>query len=67
MIELKNCPFCGGRAFIERESICVYKVCCDDCMACGAPVEEMEYEWNEDKAHKDATKVWNQRADKEKP
>lgn len=59
--DLKRCPFCGGRPFVERGTICVYYVRCDGYAAHGAPVEAMRYEWDEPAAHKAAAKAWNRR------
>lgn len=52
-IELLPCPFCGGKATVERSAECYeeYEVCCDECGAKAA--------WDNDKDS--AVKLWNTR------
>lgn len=53
--ELKNCPFCGGQAFIgenEFEGSKVFSVYCDDCEASTGASEDKQQvinEWNKRK------------------
>ena len=48
-IELKPCPFCGGKAYLEWCKGHLYKVECEECHATTAkyitPLEAQE-EWN---------------------
>jgi Lar family restriction alleviation protein len=70
-VELKPCPFCGGKARIfYTMDIGVptgdngYKVSvkCDNLLRCGAKIEKWaaKKEW----AKESAIKAWNRRADK---
>lgn len=61
MIELKSCPFCGGKAIMEtftikREGIPRYRVKCSECEI------DVGWDWfSED----EAANKWNKRANDE--
>lgn len=48
MVELKNCPFCGGKAELHRPSIAVYAICskCGISTSYIYPPEEAVRRWN---------------------
>lgn len=58
MIELKPCPFCGGKnVYIGKNYLAQHFVRCPDC---GAVVWGRDSE--EEISEKDAAKAWNRRA-----
>lgn len=61
--KLKDCPFCGGDAFIENTHTPYYWV---ECNSCGAQVSSKYKPKNEEiseheKSIRGAVKAWNQR------
>lgn len=58
MIELQECPFCGGPGLLEEEEgWCWYVMCLD----CGAQTGECGYRTDEDrvKAAEEVAHLWN--------
>lgn len=69
-MELLNCPFCGGKAFLNQNYSRKYKtffffVRCDDCGAsgrtCASDESGPECDWNNDACHR-AERAWNKRS-----
>jgi len=52
-VELKNCPFCGGRAWLRYDGM-FYEICCDNIKCCGRIDHADEVE---------AINAWNKRAE----
>ncbi len=60
IIDLEDCPYCGGPALLEEEGgWCLYITCMD----CGAHTAELEFRTPEERldAAKRAADVWNMR------
>ena len=62
-VELKPCPFCGGKAtlvYFDVDDGGKWQVICDDCGACSDYYDE---EWNPDNLLKgnEAVESWNRR------
>lgn len=64
-IELKPCPFCGGKARIRKWKRDGYVVRCKDCGAQGTPFYICE--WHDTKyiAQGKAAEAWNRRENSE--
>jgi Lar family restriction alleviation protein len=71
MTELKKCPFCGGRAFLERSGAILkgetYMVAYVRCSVCFARTGRMRYADSDmdgrQKAKQDAVTAWNMRCE----
>lgn len=57
-IELKPCPFCGGKPHILGNCAMVFTVC----SVCGARVGTIIKDGRRKNAENDAVKAWNRRA-----
>lgn len=65
--ELKNCPFCGGKAELKRSSLtCTFYDVYIDCFDCKSSSPRFSVDEYDDKtkikAKEDAMKAWNTRA-----
>lgn len=61
MNDLKNCPFCGGKAEMVKTQRCGRYVTCVDC---GCRTGEMETDYA-GSAYDKAAEAWNRRADED--
>lgn len=77
-IELKPCPFCGGKAEIKTQPIYMDMGVCAFCTECKARSKFFPYDCNytyyhgekdvyvsQERATSDAINLWNRRADNE--
>lgn len=69
MIELKPCPFCGGKANIgygriaSHEAIVTITALCCNCHIGIFKYRSKENEWNTFQTEEEAIEAWNRRAD----